>query len=94
LAIGYLMGWQDGQDQQSKQLELILAIAKSGKLLDNKPEPSQNQKKTQTSNFEESSSKVIFPLLLTAEELVIFAFGLRKDRTDPATIATSTENVN
>nr|GEV18328.1 M protein, serotype 5 like [Tanacetum cinerariifolium] len=77
------------QDQQSKQLELILAIAKSGKLLDNKPVPTQNHKKTQTSNLEESSSKVIFPLLLTAEELVIFAFSLRKDRTDPAAEALS-----
>ncbi|KAM0038835.1 hypothetical protein Hdeb2414_s0013g00420321 [Helianthus debilis subsp. tardiflorus] len=39
------------QDQQQKQLELILAIAKSGKLLDNKPVPSQDQTKSQTSNI-------------------------------------------
>ncbi|KAJ0840665.1 hypothetical protein HanPSC8_Chr14g0621441 [Helianthus annuus] len=39
------------QDQQQKQLELILAIAKSGKLLDNKPVPSQDQMKSQTSNI-------------------------------------------
>ncbi|KAJ9541089.1 hypothetical protein OSB04_027595 [Centaurea solstitialis] len=40
------------QDQQQKQLELILAIAKSGKLLDNKPVvPNQNHKKTEISNL-------------------------------------------
>ncbi|KAI7732465.1 hypothetical protein M8C21_012521 [Ambrosia artemisiifolia] len=39
------------QDQQQKQLELILAIAKSGKLLDNNPVPSQNQTKSQNSNL-------------------------------------------
>ncbi|KAL8193950.1 hypothetical protein R6Q57_026192 [Mikania cordata] len=39
------------QDQQQKQLELILAIAKSGKLLDNKPVPSQDEKKSQTNNL-------------------------------------------
>ncbi|KAF5769402.1 hypothetical protein HanXRQr2_Chr14g0647841 [Helianthus annuus] len=39
------------QDQQQKQLELILAIAKSGKLLDNKPVPSQDRMKSQTSNI-------------------------------------------
>lgn len=44
------------QDQQSKQLELILAIAKSGKLLDNKPVATQNHKKTQTSSLEESKA--------------------------------------
>ncbi|XP_076910237.1 uncharacterized protein LOC143567811 [Bidens hawaiensis] len=38
------------QDQQQKQLELILAIAKSGKLLDNKPVPGPDQKKSQTTN--------------------------------------------
>lgn len=45
------------QDQQQKQLELILAIAKSGKLLDNKPVPIQDQKKSQTSNLTGSRSK-------------------------------------
>ncbi|KAK1410696.1 hypothetical protein QVD17_37235 [Tagetes erecta] len=39
------------QDQQQKQLELILAIAKSGKLLDNKPVPSQDPPKSQTSKL-------------------------------------------
>nr|XP_043634752.1 uncharacterized protein LOC122605860 [Erigeron canadensis] len=43
------------QDQQQKQLELILAIAKSGKLLDNKPVPSQDQKKVPNVNLTGSS---------------------------------------
>ncbi|KAK9062237.1 hypothetical protein SSX86_019423 [Deinandra increscens subsp. villosa] len=39
------------QDQQQKQLELILAIAKSGKLLDNKPVPSKDVKKSPSNNL-------------------------------------------
>ncbi|XP_071735421.1 uncharacterized protein [Rutidosis leptorrhynchoides] len=46
------------QDQQQKQLELILAIAKSGKLLDNnKSAPSPDRKKIRKSNIPEGSSK-------------------------------------
>ncbi|KAI3798596.1 hypothetical protein L1987_33873 [Smallanthus sonchifolius] len=45
------------QDQQQKQLELILAIAKSGKLLDNKPVASQDLTKSQTSNLAAGVSK-------------------------------------
>ncbi|KAL4577996.1 hypothetical protein LXL04_014111 [Taraxacum kok-saghyz] len=48
------------QDQQQKQLELILAIAKSGKLLDNKQPvapPPQDQKKVETSPLTKGGSK-------------------------------------
>ncbi|KAI3518954.1 hypothetical protein L1887_07880 [Cichorium endivia] len=46
------------QDQQQKQLELILAIAKSGKLWDNnKPVPPQDQKKAETSPLTGGGSK-------------------------------------
>ncbi|KVI08582.1 uncharacterized protein LOC112516917 [Cynara cardunculus var. scolymus] len=45
------------QDQQQKQLELILAIAKTGKLWDNKPAPNQDQKKTEISNLTGGGSK-------------------------------------
>ncbi|KAL9463944.1 hypothetical protein AB3S75_001695 [Citrus x aurantiifolia] len=39
------------QEQQQKQLELILAIGKTGKLFENRQEPSQEQDKLKTSDF-------------------------------------------
>ena len=46
------------QDQQQKQLELILAIGKSGKLWDNRQEPVQEQELIKTSDLTEGVKKL------------------------------------
>ncbi|KAB5548185.1 hypothetical protein DKX38_011591 [Salix brachista] len=46
------------QEQQQKQLELILAIAKSGKLWDNRRHPVQEQELTKTSDLTEGLNQL------------------------------------
>ncbi|KAJ6775066.1 TRANSMEMBRANE PROTEIN [Salix purpurea] len=46
------------QEQQQKQLELILAIGKSGKLWDNRQEPVQDQELIKTSDLTEGVKKL------------------------------------
>ncbi|KAJ6740867.1 TRANSMEMBRANE PROTEIN [Salix purpurea] len=49
------------QEQQQKQLELILAIAKSGKLWDNRRQPVQEQELTKTSDLTEGLNQLQSP---------------------------------
>ena len=46
------------QEQQQKQLELILAIGKSGKLWDNRREPVQEQELIKTSDLTEGVNQL------------------------------------
>jgi len=46
------------QEQQQKQLELILAIGKSGKLWDNRREPVQEQELIKTSDLTEGANQL------------------------------------
>ncbi|OMO56112.1 hypothetical protein CCACVL1_26737 [Corchorus capsularis] len=46
------------QEQQQKQLELILAIGKSGKLFEDKQEPTQEKRTVESSKFSEEPKQV------------------------------------